>query len=136
MLYFSSVARPEIVTIDPPERVENIVDRSEKDASFRCTATGKPRPQTVQWRHNNRDVLELGDVRYTFSTISSNSDSMTSELTIQRVKPTDSGTVECVASSTVTLPDDEERTFQTTRTANLAILSKWSCLEYDIKISL
>ena len=109
--------------VDPPQRVENIVEGSEKDADFLCKATGKPRPDTIQWMHNSRRIPEQGDARFTVSPLGSTTDSMTSRLSIHNIKPMDSGTVRCVASSTITLPGDKVEILQDNRTAILTVLS-------------
>ena len=110
--------------MDPPQRIENVFKGSVKDADFVCTATGDPRPERIQWRHNSRRISELRDGRFSFSTIGNTSDSLTSRLTIRRIQAMDSGTVECVAESSISLANVEVQSFQTTRMANLSVLSK------------
>ena len=80
-----------------------VMDQTEDErdtASFTCQATGEPVP-TISWYFNGDPVDEANMMKYTISTVSLNSTTITNILTIMSVQSSDVGTYTCNAINAV-----------------------------------
>ena len=68
--------------------------------SFTCQAIGEPLP-TINWYFNDNSVDDINTTNYTTSTMSLNTTTISSTLTIMNVQSSDVGTYTCNATNRI-----------------------------------
>ena len=96
-----------------------------QNTMFLCKAAGDPRPM-ISWMHNGQNINQRSDERFQASIIQTSRDTIQSRLNISQLTGTDSGSIDCVAQSTVDDPETRGRPLTPTAVNNttLSVLSK------------
>jgi len=108
--------------IPPMERVITVAANEPQNTTFVCQAGGSPTPQ-ISWLHNGLNII---DERFQADITGPGG----SRLNITRLRGRDSGTIECVASSSVDIPNRQSLSANTSSSTTLSVLSKY--LTYSI----
>ena len=96
-----------------------------QNTAFFCQATGDPRPM-ISWMHNGQNINQRSDERFQDSIIQISGDTIRSRLNVFQLMGTDSGSIDCVAQSTVDNPEarGQPLTLTTVNNTTLSVLSK------------
>ena len=123
-LFFFHTAHPSI-EIPPARKVIAVNNGVAQNISFFCQAAGEPRPM-ISWMHNGQNINQRSDERFKDSIIETSRDTIQSRLNISQLTGTDSGSIDCVAQSTVENPETRGRPLTPTAVNNttLSVLSK------------
>ena len=123
-LFFFHTAHPSI-EIPPARKVIAMNNGVTQNTMFFCQAAGDPRPM-ISWMHNGQNINQLSDERFQDSIIETSGNTIRSRLNIFQLMGTDSGSIDCVAQSTVANPQPRGRplTPTTVNSTTLSVLSK------------
>jgi len=96
-----------------------------QNTMFFCQAAGDPRPM-ISWMHNGQNINQRSDERFQDSIIETSGNTIRSRLNVFQLMGTDSGSIDCVAQSTVANPQPRGRplTPTTVNSTTLSVLSK------------
>ena len=122
VLFIYTVA-PHII-IPPMQRVITVAANEPQNTTFVCQAGGSPTPQ-ISWVHNGQNISRSTDERFQVDITGTGR----SRLNITRLRGRDSGTIECVASSSVDIPNGQPLSVNTSSSTSssttLSVLSKY-----------
>ena len=105
--------------IPPMLRVISVAENELQSTTFVCQATGNPTPQ-ISWLHNGQNISRITDDRFQTGI----TDAGGSRLNITQLRGSDSGSIECVASSMVDVPNGQPVAANASSSTTLSILSK------------
>ena len=113
------------IEIPPARKVIAVNNGVTQNTMFFCQAAGDPRP-IISWMHNGQNINQRSDERFRDSIIQTSRDTIQSRLSISQLTGTDSGSIDCVAQSTVDDPETRGRPLTPTAVNNttLSVLSK------------
>ena len=113
------------IEIPPARKVIVVNNGVTQNTMFFCQAAGNPRPM-ISWIHNGQNINQRSDERFQASIIQTSGDTIRSRLSISQLMGTDSGSIDCVAQSTVDNPETRGRPLTPTAVNNttLSVLSK------------
>ena len=111
------------IEIPPARRVIAVNDGVTQNTTFFCQAVGDPRP-VISWMHNGQNISRRSDERFQDNIIEASGDTIRSRLNVTQLRGTDSGSIDCVANSTVDNPQGQPLTPSTMSSTTLSVLSK------------
>ena len=123
-LFFYYTVHPSI-EIPPARKVIAVNNGVIQNTTFFCQAAGDPRPM-ISWMHNGQNINQRSDERFQDTIIQISSNTIRSRLNVFQLMGTDSGSIDCVAQSTVDNPETRGRplTPTTVNSTTLSVLSK------------
>ena len=116
--FFIHTVPPSIIT-PPMQRVIAVVG-NEQDTTFVCQATGFPTPQ-ISWLHNGQNISQTTDERFQVGITEAGG----SRLSITQLRGNDSGSIKCIASSMVDIPNEQPLARNTSSITTLSVLGKY-----------
>jgi len=102
------------------QRVITVAANEPQNTTFVCQAGGSPTPQ-ISWVHNGQNISPSTDERFQADITGPGG----STLNVTRLRGRDSGTIECVASSSMDIPNEPPLSANTSSNTTLSVLSKY-----------
>jgi len=102
------------------QRVIAVVGNELQNTTFVCQATGSPTPQ-ISWLHNGQNISRSRDERFQAEITGAGG----SRLSITQLRGRDSGSIECIASSMVDIPNGQPLARNTSSITTLSVLGTY-----------
>ena len=106
--------------IPPMQRVITVAAGELQNTTFVCQVSGSPTPQ-ISWLHNGQNISRSTDERFQADITGPGR----GRLNITQLRGRDSGTIECVASSSVDIPNEQPLSANASSSTTLSVLSKY-----------